>query len=521
MSVRASRPQGEVVVADQQMGSDIGAKINAANTRLGAARGEIQVISSGEISSAVELSANHDLVCAGNQVILRMTTVNASISQKSNTRVSGCTLSSNEISAANGEISSTGTSNVRIENVTFVGGGYHIYYKMVSNFSIQNTRHVSITAKAASPILIDSSVHGRIISPHIDGFTVPGGNWSVRLLGIVKSSFVDVSDPIIHDVDASTVSGCGGVSFVSSTNSTLLGGRISGLKNCDGVLTEATGMTPASDIDINGTSSTGHNSSPGAGRNANNGEGFDIFNSKRVHLSNVISRENGTSPGNRLPGIEVSNSVEVTLSNCISNDSGSDGIRVDGSPGVTIVRSTTDHNGGVGIMVMPAIGRVDVTQGSPIVNWTAGDANMTFSPVWPSNTKIVIGHSVYRIASVLSTGQLVLSSTFPAPTGKNGYNVDSSVEITGGESLDNGQLSAGLPVDQNVGKREGVYFAGGFSGELSGRVTRLHASDTQNQKTQTFGIRIENRARIVASENSVAGNLAGGIQDSPGKSRIQ
>jgi hypothetical protein len=92
-------------------------------------------------------------------------------------------------------------------------------------------------------------------------------------------------------------------------------------------------------------------------------------------------------------------------------------------------------------MVMPAIGTVGATHGSPIVNWTAGGANMTFPPVWPSNTKIVIGDGVYWIASVVSTGQLTLSTNFSATTGKNGYNVDSYVEITGGESLDNGQRS--------------------------------------------------------------------------------
>jgi len=52
-------------------------------------------------------------------------------------------------------------------------------------------------------------------------------------------------------------------------------------------------------------------------------------------------------------------------------------------------------------------------------------------------------------------------------------------------------------------------------------VTGLRATDTQSRRTQTFGIRVENQARIVANDNSVAGNLAGGIQDSSGKSSIQ
>jgi len=520
-SISVSAPLSEHrITADQQPGRDMGDKINAADASLGLRAGEIQVLSSGEISGTVVLSQNHDLVCLGDDFVLRMTTDRASITQKSNTRISGCRLVSGQTSAVSGEIVSMNSSNVEIEHVTFEGGGNHIQYNAVSNFSIENTRHVSITAKAAAPIVVDSSAHGRIISPVIEGFIVPAGNWSVRLVDIAQSSFVDVSDPTIRDVDASTVSGCGGVSFVGSNNSTLHGGRISGLKNCDGVLTEASGMTPASDIQITDTWSTGHNYSPGAGRNANNGEGFDIFNSRRVRLSNVISRNNGVSPSNRQCGIEVSNSAEVSLSNSVSNASGSDGIRVDGSRDVAIEESKADGNGGVGIMVMPAIGKVHATRGSRILTWTAGGANMTFSPVWPADTKIVIDDGVYSIASVASTGRLVLATDFSAATGEYGYNVDSYVEISGGESLDNGQLSAGLPPERNVGRREGVYFAGGFSGEMTGQVTRLHASDTHDRKTQTFGIRLENRTRIVARENLLDGNLLGQIQDSPGKSSI-
>jgi hypothetical protein len=518
-----SRPgQGNVIFADQQSGNDMGAKIVAADLALGSQKGEIRVAKSGEISDAVLLSQNHDLVCAG-EVTLTMTTLRAKITQQSNTHVRGCTLSSMQVSAPpdGAEISSKEASNVEIDGVTFIGGGYHIAYRSISNFSIKNTRHVSITAKGTSPILVESSTEGHITSPRIEGFAVPSGDTGIRLIGINRSSYIDVSDPMIQNVDASTVPGCGGVTFTSSRSSALRGGVIRGLKNCDGVLTESTGREAASDIDIIGTVSTGHNASPGLGTNANNGEGFDIFNSRRVHLSGVTARDNGKYSGNRQPGIEVSNSTQISISDCTSNDNGVDGIRVDGSLGVSIRESHTNRNGGVGILVEPALGRVSVTEGSPIADWTPGNANMTFSAVWPALTKIVIDGAVYTIASLPSTTQLKLTKSFSGATGKYSYNVDSYAEIVGGESLDNGQSSIGLPINQKAGEREGVYFAGGFSGEITGRVTRLHAADTQNQKTQTFGIRVENRARIVANDNSLTGNLAGGIQDSPGKSSIR
>jgi hypothetical protein len=514
--------QGSFISADEQSGSDMGAKIGAANKALGSAKGEIRVAKSGEISEPIVLSQNHDLVCVGNQVTLTLSNSQANITQQSNTRVRGCTLSSSQTSSplGGGEIFSQGTSNVQVEGVTFAGGGYHIEYNTVSNFSIKNTRHLSITAKGASPILIGSSTHGQITSLRIEGFTVPPGGAGIRLVGINKSSFIDVTNPTIQDVDASTVPGCGGLTFTASTNSAVHGGVITGLKNCDGVLTESIQRAASSDIDFEGTVSTGHNASPGRGKNANNGEGFDIFNSKRVRLLQVTANNNGKSPSNHQPAIEVSNSSEVAISKCIVSDNGVEGIKIDGSPAVTISESHISHNGGVGILVMPALGAVNATTRSPIVEWTLGAPNITFSAVWPTRTKIVIGGTVYTIASFVAANKLTLTTDFSAATGRYLYSVDSYVEIAGGESIDNGQLSAGLPWDRNIGQREGVYFAGGASGEITGRVTRLHAADTQRRKTQTYGIRVENQARIVAEANSVSGNLAGGIQDSPRKSTI-
>lgn len=519
---QAKTAQSNVILADEQPGSDIAAKIVAANAALGSAKGEIRVAKSGDLSEPVLLSQNHDLVCVGDRVTLTLSTPRAKITQQSNTRVSGCALSSTQTSSPAGgaEIFSQGTSNVQVEGVTFVGGGYHIVYNTVSNFSIKNTRHLSITVKGASPIVIGSSTHGQIISPRIESYTEPAGTSGIRLIGIKQSSFIDVSDPVIKGVDASTVPGCGGVTFTASTNSTLRGGAITDLKNCDGVLTESTGTAASSDIDITGTVSTGHNASPGLGKNANNGEGFDIFNSKRIRLSEVTARNNGKLASNRQPGIEVSNSGEISIDNCVSSDNGVDGIKVNGSIGVKISNSHTNHNGGVGILVMPALGSANVTRGSPIVDWTQGGANVTFSAVWPVRTKIYVGGAVYTIQSFQSTTQLTLASDSEV-TGKYPYNVDSYVEIIGGESLDNGQLSLGLPPNQNGGQREGVYFAGGLSGEIIGRVSHLRASNTQSNKAQTYGIRIENSARIVAEGNSVSGNLVGGVRDSPQKSTIR
>jgi len=510
-----------VVLAEQQPGNDLGAKIAAANAALGAARGEIRITKSGEISTRVMLSPNRDVICDGDQVELTLAASAASIVLSSNSTMRGCTLTSAQTSPPiGGEVFSQGTSDVQIADLTFVGGGPHIHLVGVSNFSIKNTRHLSITAGGASPIIVGQSEHGRIVSPRIEGITFPAGKWQARLIGISKSRFIDVSNPIIHDVDASAINACGGVTFSSSTDSSLHGGEISGLKNCDGVLTEkySYDSPPASDIEITGTISGGNNTAPGAGPYSHNGEGFDIFQSKDIRVENVTVRDNdGNHSG--MPGIEVSNSAQVTISGSIISDNGGLGIKVDGSVAVAINDCHTNHNGQAGIYVMPAVGSVSATHGSPSVKWAPGRAGMTFSSVWPPNTKIVIGRNVYTVASLQSTGELTLATDFSGPTGIYGYDLDSYVEINGGESLDNGQLSAGLPPNEKAGYREGVYFSGS-SGEITGRVTHLHAADTQGSKTQTYGVRVENRGRIVASENSVEGNIAGGIRDSPRRSEI-
>ncbi len=58
----ASGPQrGTVLIADEQPGADLGAKINAADAKLGSSSGEIQVTQPGTVSTAVHLSSNHTL----------------------------------------------------------------------------------------------------------------------------------------------------------------------------------------------------------------------------------------------------------------------------------------------------------------------------------------------------------------------------------------------------------------------------------------------------------------------------
>jgi hypothetical protein len=517
ISFATAQTPSRVVLADDQAGEDLGAKIAAADASLGTAPGQIQVRQSGSIVAVVQISANHSLVCANGQVKLTMATPKAELRLQSNTAVGSCSLLSEQtvIPPDGGEITSHGTSNVVVENVTFSGGGHHVLLKDVSNFRIANTRHSLITVPTGAAIVIFSSKQGQINSSVIENFTEPAGSTQVRLIGISNSQSVQVKDPVIRNIDATTATGCAGVAFSGTSNSSLQGGTITNLNNCDGVLAEAVGMTPASDIDISGTVATGTNPRAGAGTHTGNGEGFDIFNSERIHLSDITSRENGRYEGNGQPGIEICNSIDVTVANCDCSDNGLEGIRIDGALAVKIANSRTNRNGSSGIIVEPVFGNVEGTHGSPDVVWAAGRANQHFASIWPAGTKIIISHSPYSIASLENRSKLTLTSSFAEASGTYPYDVNSYVEIEGGESNDNGQQG------KRDGSREGVYFASdGTSGPLLGKVSRLKATNTQG-RTQTYGVRIENSGRIVAEGNSVGGNALGGIRDSPGKSSIR
>ena len=81
-------------IADKFTGADTGQKITAALSNIGSNPGQILVTQSGTISSGVTLTSGHELVCAGSEVVLAMSTVASTITQQSNTRIRNCKFSS-------------------------------------------------------------------------------------------------------------------------------------------------------------------------------------------------------------------------------------------------------------------------------------------------------------------------------------------------------------------------------------------------------------------------------------------
>lgn len=487
-----------ICFADQFSGADLGLQIAAADAQLGSSKGQIWVTSSGTVSTAVTISANHDLICAGSQVTLSMSTTSSAILQSSHTRVKGCNFSSSLTSGVNGEIFSQSTTDVQAEDVTFLGGGAHIQYNNVSKFRIIRPISSSLTAPS-NVISIFQSSNGQIIAPRIEGFVYASSGSAFRGIWVSQSSHVEVISPNIRDIDASTISTFAGVDFSQSTNCSLTGGEVTGLKNGDGILTE----NGSTDIDITGTQSYGNSPSAGSGSGALAGDGFDIFNSARVHISNVNARSNGILITNTHHNIEIFSSYDVTVDGAEASDGGRGGVSVVGSPKTKLLGVNANRNQFAGADFVAVTGTVN-TAGTA-VTLTAGSS---FGLAWPLNTSITINGAAFLISSVTDASHLTLTATAGAQTGVS-YSVDSyDGEVIGGEYSGNG---IGLGA---AGTREGIYAANNSTLFVSG----VRATDAKSSQTQTYGLRLENTATATYVGNNFFGNLNGDVLDSVGLS---
>jgi len=107
-------PQNNIRMADRFPGSDLGAKINAADKDLGSGTGEIRVTSSGTIATPVALTPNHTLA------LLAATTWDAGIALANGTTITGNGAASPltiSLSTAGSFIHGADVSNVRIVNL--------------------------------------------------------------------------------------------------------------------------------------------------------------------------------------------------------------------------------------------------------------------------------------------------------------------------------------------------------------------------------------------------------------------
>ncbi len=508
-----------IIIADFRAGADVGAKIQRADSDLGSSKGQIWVFGSGTVTeNPVKIGPNHDLVCVGNHAILTFAGA-AWVQQSSNTRIKNCTILSAQTSIPNvghAEIYAAGVSNVEVDNVSFSGGGGHVFYNAVTNATIRHTHHtgeITVKGAIAQPIAVSelggASSHVRIIEPQISEVIFGASDFQNNAIG-VTGSYIDVINPLIRKNDASTVSTSGGIAFSGCSHCNLVGGRITDNVNMDGLLIQGNGAANAPSVDITASRfvSTGNSNTGGIGKNYGTGDGIDIFNAEHVRISSCIARNNGNYALNRHNSADIYEASDIVISDCDLSNSGQLGVQIVGGLRTKLIANQINENGSAGVVAQPQTQIVN-TNGTAVTYISGGNG---FGIGWPANTDIEINNVVYAIASITDSNHLTLRT--PAGVQKG---VTSSVESTELQILrsninNNGQRQLG-PQNQ-----EGIVLTGGSSAYVEG-VTALDTRATQ-AKTQTYGYRTDNTASGTLVGNNFSGNLLAPYLDNTGLSKF-
>lgn len=489
------------LIASPASGSDLGQQIINQDSALSGSPATLEVTTSGNISEVVTLSTGHDLTCASKNITLTLANNTAQIVQSTNTHIRNCTIATTR-TAVLPSITASGVTKVGVDGVVFSGGGPWVSYTSVSEFAVDDVLGTSLTAPTGNGILVTSSTNGHIKGTHAYGFVVPTNSGTGRLIHVLNSSYVAVSDSVIHDIDGSTQSSYAGVSFEGSSSCTDTGDIITRMMNGDGVVVEGW----SSDIAITGVTGSYENEvgvTP-AGPNANTGSGLDVFNATNVHVTNSTFNNNGPTSSAQ-PGAWIWGSSHVTIEGGSINGNTDNGIFLSGSPYTKLLGVKVDSNTFDGLYATQTTGTCN-TSGTSVTIVTGGPVGSL-----SAGTPIIINGTTYYLASATSSPgtSVTLTTSAGAQSGVTWSVDNNTLQIIGGEYNNN-----------NAGNTATTYYQNGITlgNSASGEIIGITATDTRPTKLQVNGIQINNSARVVMIGNNTAGNSGAGVNDGVGKS---
>lgn len=393
-----------------------------------------------------------------------------------------------------------------IDGITFQGGGIQIDLEVSAGFTINNTYHMGPIA-SNNVIFVYNSNNGVISHPTVVGYKVPPGMPGGGAVELRYSSNIKVTNPTISNIDSTAMTsnaGVTGVDFYSCNGCSLIGGTISGLLNGDGVSVQV-----SQNVSINGTTSVNNGVRGPPISGGGTGDGFDIFESNGVQLSNCNATGNGDNPNNLHTGIEIYTSQNVNVSNCNASNSGAGGVTVYGSPGTVLNNVTSNMNGWAGVYSVPALGTGMIQSDGITFKASQAVGESNFGVLWSPGTTIIVGGVANQIASVTDAYDLVLVKKMPSNSTQVSWETDSSLQVYGGQFNDN-----------NNGTNA-PYIDGITLGNTLAIVVGAQANDDRPtaSKRQRYGISMVNGARVwVGYSDTFNGNLSGSIYDPSGLS---
>jgi hypothetical protein len=492
----------------QQTGSDLGAKINAADAAIGSGNaGTIVLDLSGTQSTNVTLSQYHDLIGVGENLAVTQSP-GAYISLGGNNKVANFAIVSTDTSNVSGQIRASSVNFLIIQDILFSGGGTHINFTSCIDIVIRHTRHYNITATNSSAINLNTCSNIVIHDAIIPSITLPASSSDVYLIQLSSCNQAEVLSCVITGNDNSnSTSGGAALGLNESNNVNVIGGSYSTNANLDGIVVQngSGGYTPCRQIHIVGVNASANGGS-GSGSANHNGSGLDIFQATGVRVSNCIFDSNGTK-NHAFANVYVWGSWEVHFSNCRISNSGLDGVDVAASQNVSFTdcQVVQSYNQGLRLAAYSG-GTCTVVSGTTVNTMTFSSGGPGIGG-WGTGTLIIIAGTNYRVSTVTSGTSLTLMSA--ASNGTNlSWSVPSIVQVNGGMYMSNGS-SAGSPEAES-----------GISVEGNGctlYATGAACGDYYATAVQEYGIYIESGGVAQVNGCTFSGNGTRAISDSSGK----
>ncbi len=241
----------------------------------------------------------------------------------------------------NGLIFAQAATQLTVDSVRFENGGSHLSLNGCTYCTVSNTSHNGLTIPSQVLVLYQCKWCS-LINPIVSGFAFPsqiGGTPRVIILN--DCTDVNVNGGSITNVDLSPTGGGAGFSFFNSNHCTLTGFTVSGLGSADGIEVS----TGCSYIAISNCDSSNNSQNTGTGSPV--GDGFDIFHSSYIRISNCIAYSNGTNGAH--PGFEIVTCNDVSITNCLSQSNNSHGFLIEASTDVLLSGCSAIDNGDSGV----------------------------------------------------------------------------------------------------------------------------------------------------------------------------
>lgn len=400
-------------------------------------------------------------------------------------------------------------SSQRAENITFSGGGTHLYIAG-SMDTAKKTRHYGFTVSAGPVAAITAFAAKwlRIEDTVMSNFTFPVSATLNNGISVNQCTMCIVDGVRSENIDNSTA--VNGGSMMTATGDGTAANASSHVIftnfQCENLINVNCGdfLNFTHDSEMSNGTCRNTNNSAGVGANILGADCFDIFMAANFTLNNVKGNHRGGPGGTCCPTLEIYASTDGTINGGeFSDDQSGEGVRINSSPALNFNGVIASRNQNSGIVTSDGASVVTCNNTTTVV-WVSGQP---FGP-WKPNQQVWIGAgpTAFNIASMTDFHTMVLTTTcgLGASQAFSVYTQDFGVSNT--KTDDNGQAGTGTGV--RTGQAEGFYISGHSQATIMGGSANDNVP-VAGSKHQQYAVRTENSARVRVVGMDMTGNGGG------------